>query len=374
MQNTLRVIFLLIAVTVVVIACNKNKDSDAPSDNFDRKALLTNTADNIIVPSYNHFQDVLTELETSVATFTAAPGAVNLVSLREKWKIAYISWQRVELFNFGPADEVLLRNYFNIYPTDVNLLRSAIASGTYNLDEIASNKIQGFPALDYLINGAGANDDEILANYTTGADAEKWKNYLTDVITSMIARIDIVAEKWNGSYRQQFIDNDGTGAGSSLSLMVNEYIMNFERFIRSGKFAIPAGVMSGVADPTKVEAFYSQNLGVELATTALEASHNLYLGKSFTNGGTGPSLFTYLKALGENNTNVATLATNIDNQFAVIHTAAGNLGNSVYDAIVNNHNDVLALYDEFQLQVRNLKVDMASAIGITISYTDNDGD
>lgn len=374
MQNVSRLIFSLIALSAVVIACNKNKDSDEPSDNFDRKALLTNTADNIIVPSYNHFQDVLTDLETAVATFTSAPGTANLVSLREQWKTAYISWQRVELFNFGPADEVLLRNYVNIYPTDVNLLRSAITSGTYNLEEIASNKIQGFPALDYLINGAGANDDEIVANYTTGADAEKWKNYLTDVITSMSARIDVVAEKWNGSYRQQFIDNDGTGAGSSLSLMVNEYIMNFERFIRSGKFAIPAGVMSGVADPTKVEAFYRRELGVELATTALAASHDLYLGKSFANGTAGPSLFTYLKALGENNTNVATLATNIDNQFTVIHTAAGNLGNSVYDAIVNNRNDVLALYDEFQVQVRNLKVDMASAIGITISYTDNDGD
>lgn len=358
---------------LIIAGCNKN-NSDQPADSFDRKALLTNVADNIIIPAFTNFQTVFKEMKTAADQFAAAPDAARLTSLRAKWKTAYIAWQQVELFNFGPADNVSLRNYFNIYPTDVNLLRSHISNGTYNLDQLANNKVQGFPALDYLLNGAGANDAEILAYYSTVAEAAKSKKYLVDVVNSMNTKIDQVVSDWKGNYRQQFISSDGTGAGSSISLMVNEYILNFERFLRSGKFAIPAGVMSGTPAAEKVEAFYSKDLGMELARTAVKASRDFYLGKAFNGGSTGPSLYSYLQALGKNNANTATLAANIESQFAAIDAKISSLGNSIYNAIINNRSSVLAVYDEFQKQVRYLKVDMTSAIGITISYTDNDGD
>lgn len=369
-------LFVLLAVSFSIlfpIACNKGDNEQQP-DGFDRKALLVNTADNIIIPAYTNFQAVYNEMKAAAIAFTNAPDAAKLTSLRQKWRAAYLGWQQVELFNFGPAETVLLRNYFNIYPTDVNLLRTYISSGSYNLEQLTNNKVQGFPALDYLLNGSGANDVDVVANYSTGADANKWKKYLSDVVASMDTKLGKVVNDWIGSYRQQFINNDGTGAGSSLSLMMNEYIMNFERFLRSGKFAIPAGIMSGTPTPDKVEAFYSKDFGIELARTALKASQDLYLGKAFGGGSTGPSLYSYLQALGKNSPNLATLAANIESQFAAIDAKMIGLGNSIYTAIINNRSSVLSLYDEFQKKVRNLKVDMASAIGITISYTDNDGD
>jgi predicted lipoprotein len=364
----------VLIAALLVIACNKSSSGDQPRDDFDRKALLTHVADQIIVPAYSSFQAKFSEMKTAADAFTEAPDADKLTTLRQKWKAAYLAWQQVELFHFGPADKVLLRNYFNIYPTDVTLLRSYISSGSYNLEEVANNKVQGFPALDFLLNGAGATDAEILANYTTGADAAGWKKYVRDVVSSMNLKINQVMADWKGGYRNQFISNDGTGAGSSLSLMVNEYIMNFERFLRSGKFAIPAGVMSGTPAPEKVEAYYTKDLGMELAKAALKASRDFFMGKTFNGTATGPGLYTYLQALGRNNASVATLATALENQFAVLETKMNSLGNSVYDAVVNDRTSVLALYDEFQKQVRYLKVDMSSALGITISYTDNDGD
>lgn len=371
----MRKVFLgLLSLVIVITACDKKGGSDEPKDDFDRKALLTHVADNLIIPAFNNFQSVYGQMKTAADAFTAAPDLAKLTALRQSWQSAYIAWQKVELFNFGPADDVLLRNYCNIYPTDVTVLQSYVSSGTYNLDEIATNKVQGFPALDYLLNGLAVDDNGILAYYSSNADAAKWKKYLSDVIGSMNTKINKVASAWTGSYRSAFVASDGTGAGSSLSLMVNEYVMYFERFLRSGKFAIPAGVMSGTAAPEKVEAFYSKELGIVLAKTALKACQDFYAGKSFNSSNTGPCLKTYLEALGKNNTNVAALALNIGNQFTVIETKMNELGSSVSDAIVNNRPKVLALYDEFQKEVRYLKVDMTSAIGISISYTDTDGD
>lgn len=367
-----KIVAALLLCVAVFAACNKN-ESEPRQNDFDRKAMLQNAADNIIIPAYTNFQSELAELEVAVQLFTGSPDEEKLSGIQAKWRDAYVAWQQVELFNFGPAESVSLRNYFNIYPTDINLLNSHVQSGTYNLEELSSNKVQGFPALDYLINGAGSNNSEIVALYTTDANAANYRKYLTDVLAIMKTKTDGVRSEWD-TYKQTFVESDGTGAGSSTSLMVNEFIMHFERFVRSGKFAIPAGVMSGVPAPEKVEAFYSKQLGVTLAKIALKALSDFYMGKAFSGGQQGPGLHTYLLSLGTNNQNITTLDANIQSQFGVIETKINSLGNSVYDAIVNNRQSVLELYDEFQTQVRYLKVDMTSAMGLTITYTDNDGD
>ncbi len=227
-----------------IISCNKKSNDDAPEEGADRKALLTHAADNIIVPSFEAFKTSLDNLKTAINNFTATPDENKLSELRTQWQNAYLAWQSVELFHFGPADDVSLRNHFNIYPTDATLINSYVASGSYNLETFTNNKVQGFPALDYLINGLAANDADITAFYT-GTDASKWKKYLTDIITIMDSKLNTVVNAWKGSYRNEFVENTGTGAGSSLSKLINEYIMYFERFLRSGKYAIPAGAMTG---------------------------------------------------------------------------------------------------------------------------------
>jgi predicted lipoprotein len=356
---------------VAIVACDKGDDKQEPTEPgvADRKALLVNAADNIIIPSFENTQAAVATMKTAAENFAANPDVAKLQTLRQRWQAAYLAWQKTELFHFGPADDASLRNYFNIYPTDITLLNSHVSSGNYDLEVLINNKAQGFPALDYLINGLGDDDDAILAYYTTSADAAKWKKYLTDITSIMTTKISAVVSTWKNNYRNQFVDNTGTGAGSSFSLMVNEYIMYFERFLRSGKYAIPAGAMSGTAAPEKVEVYYSKTLGTQMAVTALQAAEDFFLGKSFGAGANGVGLKSYLQGL-----NATPLASNIESQFGVIKTKANALGNSIHQAIVNDRPAVLELYDEFQKQVRFLKVDMVSAIGISITYTDNDGD
>jgi predicted lipoprotein len=356
---------------LAIVACNKGGDNEEQTDPkvADRKALLVNVADNIIIPSFENTQSAVAAMKTAADNFTASPDAAKLQTLRQQWQTAYLAWQKTELFHFGPADNATLRNYFNIYPTDITLLNSHISSGTYDLEVLINNKVQGFPALDYLLNGLGNDDNSILTFYTTSANAAKWKKYLTDITSIMTAKLASVVTTWKSTYRQQFVDNTGTGAGSSFSALVNEYIMYFERFLRSGKYAIPAGAMSGTAAPEKVEVYYSKTLGTQMALTALQAAEDFFLGKSFSTGTSGPGLKSYLQSL-----NATALVTNIESQFGIIETKATALGNSIHNAIVNNRPAILALYDEFQKQVRYFKVDMVSAIGISITYTDNDGD
>jgi len=356
----------------VVSSCKKDPagpgtDTAAPAD-LNRKALLTYWADSLVKPSYQRFGSKLTALKTQTATFTAAPTVAGLGTLRQAWRDAYLDWQRVEMFEFGPAADVSLVNHFNIYPTDAAGIRKNVASGTYNFELATAVPQQGFPALDYLLNGVGADDAAIVQSYATSANQRR---YLTDVVGKMDQLLTGVRGQWNGAYRDAFVGSTGTNAGSSLSLLVNAFSRYYEHFLRTGKIGIPAGVMSGASAPEKIEAYYHRGaLPLQLAVTAHAAVQNAF------NGRVGPpSLKTYLDALGAKDSRTGQLLTQIINaQFATSAQQLAALGPDLAATVQARNAAAVQAYTEMQKAVRLLKVDMTSAMSVTVTYVDNDGD
>ena len=264
----------------VVIAgvwgCSGSGSDPSPADNSkDRQEILTHWAENIIIPSYENFDVKFDIMLSKSVEFTDSPTNESLAAFRSAWVDAYAEWQKVELFEFGPADRYTLRNFFNIYPADVAGIAANIADPLANLEVPSSYARQGFPALDYLINGVSADDDGIVAYYTTGEDAAESIAYLKKLIDRMNMLITNVITEWNGSYKDTFISSTGLDIGSSMGIVVNAYVLNYERYIRSGKIGIPAGIVGGVsgtAYPDKVEAYYKKDISKLLATNAQEAT------------------------------------------------------------------------------------------------------
>ncbi len=134
---------------------------------------------------------------------------------------------------------------------------------------------KAFPHLIILSTEYPADDNGIVAYYTTGEDAAESRAYLKKLTDRMNMLITNVITEWNGSYKDTFISSTGLDIGSSMGIVVNAYILNYERYIRSGKIGIPAGIVagvSGVAYPDKVEAYYKQDISKLLATNAQEAT------------------------------------------------------------------------------------------------------
>jgi hypothetical protein len=174
----------------------------------------------------------------------------------------------------------------------------------------------------------------------------------------------VVITDWNGPYRETFISKTGLDIGSSTSLMVNGIVLHYERFIRSGKFGIPSGAMlNGVISPDKVESFYQKDLSGEFAQTAHQSYVDFFNGKSVKTGTMGPSLKTYLDALGAKDGLTGMLLTQMDL-----------LDSNYHWQILNNNQAMKDVFNEMQAATRMLKVDMTSAMSITITFTDNDGD
>jgi predicted lipoprotein len=370
MMKNVSFVFLLLFSALGFYSCQDDPTGNppGPGNTPDRKELLTHWADSLIKPGYQDFNLKLADLKTKTAAFTATPTVANLVEARMAWQNAYLDWQTVELFEFGPAESVSLRNHFNIYPADTTGIQNNIASGNYNLDLATAIPQQGFPALDYLLNGSASTDAAIAARFAASASQRK---YLNDLVLKMDQIFGSVYSQWHGPYYETFISSTGTDAGSSFSKVVNAYSLYFERFLRGGKIGIPAGVMTGVPAPEKIEAFYfGGNLPLQLAITAHQTV------QQFFNGRTGqPSLKSYLDALNakDNQTGVL-LSTVINQQLNLALQKLQDLAPDLYTAITTRNADAVAAYNEMQKAVRLIKVDMTSALGITITYVDNDGD
>jgi hypothetical protein len=195
-------------------ACSKKgntKDPDQTDTNaVNRKAMLTNIADNIVIPSYGKFKVKLDAMTVKSTAFTNAPGTVTLTEFRAAWVDAYVEWQKVELFDFGPGQVDAIRSYFNIYPANESLIAANINTGiTINLELPTNYPTQGFPTLDYLINGLGATDATILTFYTTAPDATKRIDYVKRLVQRMNTVFNKVNTDWV-TYRNQFVDKTGS--------------------------------------------------------------------------------------------------------------------------------------------------------------------
>jgi hypothetical protein len=370
----IQILFLLAATLVSCV--DSPEDQTKPEVSNDRKEMLTFWVDEMILPSYVTFEKDLLALKISAGEFTNNPTEASLSTVRTSWVQAYISWQNVEMYEVGPAEKYTLRSFFNIYPADVSGIENNISSGNANLNLPSTYAQQGFPALDFLLNGVAEQEEKILAFYLDTEKGAQRLSYLTILVSRMDTLLNQVISDWNGSAKADFINRTGLDIGSSTASVVNAYVLYYERHVRSGKFGIPSGATiasAGTPNPEKVEAYYKKDISGKLAKTAQKAFSDFFNG--IANGKQGLSLKSYLNSIEAKDPSTGKLlSAYINEQLSIIDTLVASLSDDYYDQIETDNGAMVKVYQEMQKAVRILKVDMTSAMSITITYTDNDGD
>ena len=344
-------------------------DDDVFVDNFDRGAMLTALADQVITQAYDGFHTQMIMLNQAGMNFVAAPDQTTLSNLRNGWFNAYKVWQYIEMFNIGKAEELQYSFYMNVYPLSVTDVENNITNGGYDLYAVGNQDAVGFPALDYLLYGLADNDADILAKYTTDVNADGYKTYLTDVLTQMDDLTRLVVNDWGEGYRDTFINNSGNTSTSSLNILVNSFVQYYEKKLRANKIGIPAGVFSGNPLPDKVEALYRKNGSKELAEIALQAVEDFFNGKQYNGGAEAESFKTYLSYLDRDD-----ISNNILSQINTAQAQLNSLSNNFYEQVNTDNSQMLMTYDELQKVVVFIKNDMPNAFNVSIVFQDNDGD
>jgi predicted lipoprotein len=112
MKKTL--VFAAVSVLVSVfsfMSCKKDDNNTVAEPGLDRAPMLTNYADNYIIPAYAAMVKDLKALKAKTDAFVANPDAATFSELKSSFEAAYITWQKTDVLEFGPAEDVSLRMY-----------------------------------------------------------------------------------------------------------------------------------------------------------------------------------------------------------------------------------------------------------------------
>jgi len=344
-------------------------DDQCASDDFDRGAMLNNWAENIIIPAYENYTNKLGDLKSDVVAFSDTPNQTNLEKARTSWLAAYRAWQKVALFQIGKAEVLRLRDYTNTFPLDAVGVENNIASDSYDLSLSTEMDKQGFPALDYLLNGVKDSDLEILNVYNDS----NYGVYLTAVSNRLEQMGKDVLNDWKGSYRTIFIQNECSSATASVDKLTNDFIFNFEKHIRVAKIGKPIGFFTNTPVPESVEAFYKKDVSKELFVVAIQASRDFFAGKHFNSNTEGISLKSYLTDLDIEAGGRSLSVVILEKMDKAISTANG-LEDNFYNQIIADRDAFVVMRKELHSVVGVLKTNMIAALKIKADFNDTDGD
>jgi len=340
--------------------------NDGPNQDFDRKALLENMADGLIIPAFTTLQQRTTAMEAAVRTFTENPNATNLIAAQQAWEAAYLTWQSCNAYNFGPGELPVfgtLTDNIGVFPVSTQKIENNITTQNLSFDNF-DRDARGFLALDYLLFDLEGND-RVLPKFTNPTRRQYTRQVAQDIVTKVTA----VRTGWD-AYRTSFVANVGTDAGSSTAVLYNEFVKSFEA-AKNFKVQLPAGQRAGqtAPEPTRVEAYYSGKSMVFLEAH-LTAIQNIWEGKK-ANGQDGIGFEEYLEAVEGGKD----LITQTRNQLTSVRQAKTRVpAGSLSQTIRTNLSIVQDLGVELQKQTRFYKSDMASLLGIAITFNSGDGD
>ena len=317
-------------------------------------------------------QSILTDARaTAIAradTARAAAAAINLAlpsaragdrtMLQEAVADLQLAFAAFEPLAGGPDGSLQTVAEVNPFPLDEAAV-DAYLTGPEDGGDFPSGPAafdRGLPALDYVAFATEAVDAAALADPD-----------LDTLVAELQRQLAVAGDAWRAA--DSWPADEGTAAGSSLSVLVNALSKHFED-LRRDRLATPAGVTTlGFPNPQTVQAPYA-SASLELMLAGIAANRDFFLGSDAADG-----LDAYLRGL--DSPDAAALADDITEQYRASSAAVAAIDAPLQASVADDggdEEDVRAAYAALSLQVVNLKTDLPSVACIAITYVDNPSD
>lgn len=362
-----RYLLLFIFLSSSIVSCDENTTT---SCDFDKSALIEETIKGQGQLIYQQLADDCANLHQAAMDFVAAPTLVNLDTLRFFYTTAYLQFQSTGSYQFEGFVETHNGSQvrFNTFPTNTENIETNIDNAAL---DIAANfkSTVGFPAIEYIIFGAiGTTKQAIIDQFI---NSEKRGQYLTALTENLQTTANLLNNNWS-TYLQSIQNDISASEGSPIALLVNQLNFHYET-LKNFKFKVPLGQFNGgVVQPQQLEGYYS-DLSIPLAQQHFQGIRQVYNLIQLTPASEN-TIYQYLVCLQAGEDNEELLADAIINQLVIIENLLNNLQSPLRETLVNDKASVDAVHLEMQKLVPLLKRELPSALGVKISYTDNDGD
>jgi predicted lipoprotein len=317
-------------------------------------AVLEGLASDVIVPSYEALGSSLATLDSTTAELCAAPSEGALDAARSAWGDAVAAWQQTRATGVGPAlDERLMSDVgFAARPSVIVPLLAG--DDPVDVEAMADEgaAARGLYAAEEALFGDGS---EAL---TSSAGARRCE-YAASIATLMVGDARPVIDAWtDGDAGQQLVAGLDGGPQSSVDALVNEGTHRLEEIDGMGLRDLAAARSIDDLDEARAGGAADQRLADRRALLAGVSS-----------------------LIGDGSTGISALVAAEDPDTADRLVAAQARADAAMAALPGS---VTAAFDDLEAvaaaseAIADLKVllstEVATKLGVTITFSDSDGD
>jgi len=331
--------------------------------------VLESLATQVALSHYDDFTDTSEAMAQACVALCGALDEGSLSAAREAWWAARQPWKRAEVVQFGPVVEYPLRlgPKLDDWPVNGEAVEEMVA-GELPLDQAGFDAMgsatRGLPVVEHLLWADVGGDDALVALSGSTRRCEALMGVTADVAENA-ARL---RDAWDADWVLQLSDPEAVDGSlyDDTQAVVDEWVnrMAFTvENIRLRKLGKPAGDdANGTMQPDIIESRLSGR-SLDDARDALQGVIDVWTGPP----GEGQVGIREL-------VRVPGLVAQLDLEFTDAVERLDSLSDP-FEALLMSEPDTVAWAQEplLQLQV-TIQGDLASAVGVTITFNDADGD
>jgi len=340
-------LYRLLPLLLVLLGCARTPTREAALD-----ALVVQQ----VAPDLRALEGACRTLETHAATLARAPSEATVEAARGAWRAALIAWQRVHAFHEGPLDETraLVRAHF--WPLRVPALEVLVQSDRPVDDAHIAQlgvDVRGMFALEWLLFDA-RTAPALHAHGPEGVRVRALVQALSRDVAQHAARAH--GALGGAAFATRFAE----GGQESLSRLVNDLAATVERLASERLAPVLEQHARKRLRASDVQGARS-GLSTEIVRTQLAAIEQLYTGAQ-------PSLSTLAQAAAPG------IDTRVRGRFSKVRGLVARLDAPLEQLVMRDRARVMEAFRAVKELEVALKVDLASALGVTLTFTSADGD
>ena len=348
---------ILAALALLSAACGSRGPSDAD--------VLISLSDEVAVPAFQAVAEDMARLDEATQYVCQNPDDVSLEAARQAWHDARASWMASEAMWFGPVMERRSRSLLDWSPTDIDGIEELLAQGpaltTTDIREALASNQRGFGAMEY-----------VLFEKETTASLERPSPrcaFLSALTSAVRQEVDAILSAWvevdgGPPYRYYLTGRSGVAllASEGVAEVVRTQVFLI-RDIVDMRLASALGLRDGGADPSAIPGTAADN-GLEDLRNELQGMRRIYQGA----GPDSLGISALVRPLSEDTDQ------RLRQQLADAIGALDAVEGPLHVAIAERPSQVNEAYDRLAELQRTMATELVSLLGVSVGFTDTDGD
>ncbi len=343
-------------------------------ERMDRMPLLEALAEELYLPTYVELEFRAAELTASLATVASDPNDVTIEAAKADWSALMEILQFESAFRIGPSMDLRYDLYF--WPTRPALIQEVLSGEAALTLEYIETKVaaaaKGMAAIEYLL----FREPTVDVGRQLQEDARRGQ-LLVGLGEHLHRQSELILAEWQdeeGTFRRDFLSS-GSGGTSfpstqhALGAIANRWIVSLEE-VKNQKLTRPLGLDGGGGPlPETVESPLSGR-SIANARDQLIGAKAWLIGRgNVSDTADTENLVSYLTRLGNPNLGLR-LVELLDQAILAVEEIPEPLSESV----VTKPASVERAIEAIRAVVILAKTELVTTLGITLTFSDNDGD